>query len=147
MKRIVAAVDGSGASMRAVELAAELAAKFEAELILIDVVEHGSPPDWAFAEYVRLDQIRGDMGQFAESFARDTLENARAQALARGAGSVRLEIRFGDPAEEILKCREETGADAVILGSRGRGRLIGLLLGSVSQKIASLAPCVVAIAR
>jgi nucleotide-binding universal stress UspA family protein len=147
MKRILAAVDGSEASARVVELAAELAAKFHAELILIDVVEHGSPPDWALAEYARLDQIRGGIGQFAESVARDTLENARAQALAHGAGPVRSEIRFGDTAEEILKCREETGADAVVLGSRGRGRLAGLVLGSVSQKVASLAPCVVAIAR
>jgi nucleotide-binding universal stress UspA family protein len=147
MKRILAAVDGSETSMRAVELGAQLAAKFQAELILVDVVEHGSPPDWALAEYVRLDQIRGSMGQFAESFARDTLQNARAHAMAHGAGPVRSEIRFGDPAEEILKCREETAADAVVIGSRGRGRLAGLLLGSVSQKIASLAPCMVAIAR
>lgn len=147
MKRILAALDGSEASMRAVELAAEMAAKFQAELILIDVIEHGSPPDWALAEYVRLDQVRGDMGQFAESFARDMLENAQKQAQARGAESVRSEIRFGDPAQEILKFQEETGADAIVLGSRGRGRLAGLLLGSVSQKIANLAPCMVAIAR
>ncbi len=147
MKRILAAVDGSEASMRAVELAADLATKFQAELVLIDVVEHGSPPDWALAEYVRLDQIPGDMGQFAESFARDALEKARAQAVARGAGPVRSEIRFGDPAQEILKFREETEADAIIIGSRGRGRLAGVLLGSVSQKIASQAPCMVAIAR
>jgi len=146
MKSILAAVDGSETSMRAVELASELAAKFGAELLLVDVVEHGSPPDWVLAEYVRLDQIRGDMGQFAESFARDALEKARAQAMAHGAGRIRSEIRFGDPAEEILKFREETGADAVIVGRRGRGRLAGLLLGSVSQKIASLAPCMVVVA-
>ncbi len=146
MKRILAATDGSEASTRAGELAAELATKFEAELLLIDVVER-SPPGWALAEYVRLDQIRGDMGQFAESFARDALDDARAQAVARGAGSVRSEIRFGDPAQEILKFREETAADAIVVGSRGRSRLAGMLLGSVSQKIASLAPCMEAIAR
>ncbi len=36
-------------------------------------------------------------------------------------------------------------ADAVFMGRRGRGRLQGLLLGSVSQKLASLAPCMVVI--
>lgn len=111
------------------------------------MVEHGSPPDWALAEYVRPDQIGTDMGQVAVSFARDALENARARAVARGIDPVRSEIRVGDPSEEILKFQEETGADAIIVGSRGRGRLAGMLLGSVSQKIASLAPCTVAIAR
>jgi nucleotide-binding universal stress UspA family protein len=147
MKRILAAVDGSEGSLRAVEVAAELAAKFQAEFVLVDVVEHGSPPDWALAENVRLDQVRGDMGQFAESFARDALENARARALAHGAVPSRSELRFGDTAEEILKFREEIGADAVVLGSRGRGRLAGALLGSVSQKIAAGAPCIVVIVR
>lgn len=147
MKRILAAVDGSEASMRAVELAAELATKSQAELLLICVVEHRSPPDWALAEYVRPDQIGTDMGQFAVSFARDALENARAQAVARGIDPVRSEIRTGDPSEQILKFQEETGADAIIVGSRGRGRFAGMLLGSVSQKIASLAPCTVVIAR
>jgi nucleotide-binding universal stress UspA family protein len=147
MKRILAAVDGSEASMRAVEFAADLATRFQAEFLLICVVEHGLPPDWALAEYVRPDQIGTDMGQFAVSFARDALENARTQAVARGIDPVRSEIRTGDPSEEILKFQGETGADAIVVGSRGRGRLAGMLLGSVSQKIANLAPCMVAIAR
>lgn len=147
MKRIVAAVDGSEASIRAVELGADLAIRFQAEFLLICVVEHGSPPDWAFVEYVRPDQFGPDMAQVAVSFARDALEGARAQAAIRGLDPVRSEIRTGDPSEEILKFLAETGADAIVVGSRGRGRLAGMLLGSVSQKIASLAPCTVAIAR
>ena len=69
--------------MRAVVLAAELSAKFQAELILIDVVEHGEPPGWALAEYVRLDHMRGSMPQLAESFARDAVKKARTEAETR----------------------------------------------------------------
>lgn len=147
MKRILAAVDRSEGSAQAGELAAELAMKFHAKLILIDGVKHGSPPDWAIAEHVRFDQIAVDMGQFSESLARDTLKIARAQVLACGAGPVRSEIRFGDPAREILKCREDSGADSVGGGSPRRGKLAGLLLSSVSQKMVGRAPCMVAIAR
>lgn len=152
MKRMLAAVDGSEASTRAVEFAADLAAKFQAELVLVCVVGREALPDFAVMD-VQLDQVRGGAGEaggvghFAESVARDALAKARKQAAARGAESIRTEVGFGDPAQEILKFQEQTGAELIVVGSRGRGRLAGLLLGSVSQKVASLAACTVAIAR
>ncbi len=152
MKGIIAAVDGSEASMKAVEFAASLAVKFQTELMLACVVGHEEPPDFALMD-IELDQIRsgagapGRGGRFAEAFARDALNKARKHAVACGAASVRSEILFGDPAEEILKFQEQTGSDVIVVGSRGRGRVTGLLLGSVSQKIANSAACTVAIAR
>jgi nucleotide-binding universal stress UspA family protein len=152
MKCILAAVDGSEGSMRAVEFAATLAAKFQTELILVAVAGRETLPDFALMD-VQRDQVRSGAGaphgtgHFAEGPARDALNRARKQAAACGAGSVRAEILFGDPADEILRLQKQTGADLIVVGSRGRGRLAGLLLGSVSQKIANAAPCTVAIAR
>ena len=54
--------------------------------------------------------------------------------------SLHLMTVYGDPATEILRYAREAEADTIVMGSRGRGRLAGLLLGSVSQKVASLAP-------
>jgi len=48
-----------------------------------------------------------------------------------------------DPAEAIIEAARREHADAIIVGRRGRGQLAGLLLGSVSQKVVSLAPCTV----
>ena len=151
MERVLAAVDGSEGSVRAAELAADIAAKFQAELVLVCVVGPEPVPDFALMD-VQLDQVRGgsgegEAGHFAESLARDALAKARKAAAARGAPSIRTEIGFGDAAQEILKFQQQTGAGMIVVGSRGRGRLAGLLLGSVSQKIASLATCTVAIAR
>ncbi|HUC67798.1 MAG TPA: universal stress protein [Stellaceae bacterium] len=149
MKCILAAVDGSAGSMRAVEFAATLAAKFQTELVLVAVAGPEKLPDFALMD-VQRDQVRSGAGAIegiAEGLARDALNKARKQALACGAGSVRAELRFGDAADEVLGFQKQTGADLIVVGSRGRGRLAGLLLGSVSQKIANAAPCSVAIAR
>lgn len=54
----------------------------------------------------------------------------------------RVEASFvsldGNPADEILRYDAEFGADTIVLGSRGRGRVAGLLLGSVPQKVTAL---------
>ena len=49
----------------------------------------------------------------------------------------------GDPAKVLIETVEREHADAIVVGRRGRGRLEGLLLGSVSQKLSCLAPCMV----
>jgi nucleotide-binding universal stress UspA family protein len=51
----------------------------------------------------------------------------------------------GDPTEEILAYIAAKTIAAVVVGRRGRSSLARLLLGSVSQKLASLAPCIVII--
>ena len=52
-----------------------------------------------------------------------------------------MRIEHGDPAEEIVRVAGEEGFDLVVSGSRGRGTLGGLLLGSVSQTLVRTAPC------
>lgn len=51
------------------------------------------------------------------------------------------------PAWSIIKKAEDTSADLIIVGSHGRGAFGRFLLGSVSQKVVSDAPCSVRIAR
>lgn len=66
---------------------------------------------------------------------------AKANALARARGAVKVETIkcAGDPAEALIKVGKKEHADALVVGRRGLGQL--LLLGSVSQKLACLAPC------
>lgn len=70
-----------------------------------------------------------------------------AAEVRRRAPQLRVEGLWldGDPATELLSLAEE--ADEVVVGSRGRGGIAGLVLGSVSQAVLRHATCPVAVAR
>ncbi len=149
MKRILVGDDGSDPARRAVEIAAELAAKTGAELIALAIVDTSrfhSDDVLALARSEGVD----------EPAAIETLVAASAPYLGRcreigvrvGVARLREERRASDDsALGIIKFAGDHQVDLIVVGSRGRGRLPGLLLGSVSQKVASLAPCPVLIAR
>jgi nucleotide-binding universal stress UspA family protein len=55
-------------------------------------------------------------------------------------------IRFGrDVTQSLIDLAAQTSSKMIMVGRRGRGQLTGLLLGSVSQKLVSLAPCAVVV--
>lgn len=60
---------------------------------------------------------------------------------------VQSEIRFGDPAEELVKKAKQWHADLIVVGSQGRSAIGRLILGSVSLKVATEARCSVRIGR
>jgi nucleotide-binding universal stress UspA family protein len=49
-------------------------------------------------------------------------------------------LRHGDPAEEILRLVREQPVDLICIGARGRGRVAGALLGSVSTAVLHHSP-------
>jgi nucleotide-binding universal stress UspA family protein len=56
-------------------------------------------------------------------------------------------VAQGDPSMSLIEACRQMDATMLVLGSRGRGGLGGLLLGSVGQECASQAPCPVLICR
>jgi len=149
MERILVADDGSDAALQAVETAAELAARTGACLVALAVVNPAEfqPGDVeALARSEALEE--GSAIDRLVDAAADYLDRCRTIAARHGVVRFDAEKRAGtDPASEVLDFAREHGIDLIVVGSRGRGRLPGLLLGSVSQKLASLAPCSVLIAR
>lgn len=140
MGPILVATDGSDRAKRAVEAAARVAGKLEMDLWIVHVIDGLSKDVTQFAA-----TEGSPIGDALEAAARGILTTAESQAECGGANAVHLKCRSGDCTEAILETAREIAAAAIFVGRRGRGRLSGLLLGSVSQKLASLAPYMVVI--
>lgn len=136
MPHIFVATDGSPGANRAVDEAARLAKAMRGELVILAV--GGSVTG---AELRKLASTSGDLSGTLEANVDKILKQARNRAARCGIPDVKLQTAWGDPAETIIDTVRRERADILVVGRRGRGRLSGLLLGSVSQKVASLAPC------
>ncbi len=143
VKTILVPTDGSEHADRAVACAADLAQKYDAKVILLHVMrELGSErvPE-ELRGLARLENVVITERDIRQAAASELLAGAEARAREHGAGRVERTISQGDPARRILECAQAREADLIVMGSRGRGDLEGLLLGSVSHKVAHLAPC------
>ena len=148
MERILVGVDGSAPSLKAVDFGADLASKYNAELILLKVVGDRPPElDAAVEQYAHSEHMRTTEAELVLTMADNILDNARNEARTKGAMRIVAEPAFGDPAEQIVAVARDRQADLIVVGSRGHGRLAGLLLGSVAQSVVSLSHCAVVVVR
>jgi len=142
-KKIVVAVDGSAHSNLAVDRAADLANKYGAELILLHVVQSMGPariPPELY-EYARIERIDAIEADLLNRVAEEILQAAESRARGQGAKQVRTSVGVGDPAQAIVAAAKTEEADLIIMGRRGLSSATGLLMGSVSQKVAHFTEC------
>lgn len=148
--RILVPVDGSEHSERAVAFAIELAVRFEASVTFVHVltrvlarqqlkryVEHlqsASEPD-----EIEIESVKKALSRSGETEGAGLLERVKSEAEAAGVGDVNTSLADGEPAGVIVREADRGGYDLVVMGRRGVGGFRGLLVGSVSQRVASAA--------
>lgn len=135
IKRILVATDNSDSAHRAVGAAAELAKQVGGTLIIVNV-EQGY-----FDHQLGPIDSRGDVADMLDARSREILLRAREEAERIGVAHVQTISGLGDAAAFILDVAKREAVDLIVVGKRGRSRLAGILLGSVSQHVAALAPC------
>jgi nucleotide-binding universal stress UspA family protein len=135
MYHILVATDGSTGAERAAEVAAKIAKATGGRLSVVTVGGNLSGEDMK-----QLARAERDIGDALDELSDQVLAQTKQRAECAGVSDVKVHAGWGDPAEVIIETARREQADAIVMGRRGRGHLAGLLLGSVSQKVASLAP-------
>ena len=88
---------------------------------------------------MEIEHLTGEPQYVLDEMTREILEAAGAAARQIGVRELKTEVKVGQPARTIVDFAKRSGADAIVIGSRGLGDIEGALLGSVSHKVASLA--------
>jgi nucleotide-binding universal stress UspA family protein len=166
--KLLCPTDGSEHSAKALDLAIDLAKKYDASLVIMHVPHRSGNIDalQRFAEVEglsqhvnteikrlqsmdpRLDLATGSAFQdsgisprLLVEVGQHILDGAKGVAQQNGLENIDTRLQSGDPADSILRCIEEENIDCVVMGSRGLSDLKGVFLGSVSHKVANQAPC------
>ena len=146
--RILVPVDGSENSLRAASFAIDLAKKYSAELVVVNVLD--------------LIQTLAQVGFYGVAFPNNVsemVETARKEATpwfekikkeAEGS-AVKMQSEVIEAplsvAGQIVNYAENNHIDIIVTGSRGRTGIKRLLLGSVASGIVTYAPCPVLVVR
>lgn len=133
--RILVAIDGSDGATTALRAAIDLAAQTRADLAVLNVFERDE------GSVIHAPATSESAADDAKEIAsRTVLGEAKTIVDERPGLTASFVFLEGDAATEILRYASDIGADLIVLGRSGRNRIVGLVLGSVSQKVVSLAP-------
>lgn len=140
MKRILVATDGSEDAGRAVRFAADLAGREGADLLILNVIGGFGLPGGVFKGLRETES--GWFDELLTSNSAKILRDARQLTEASNCNPPILASRHGHSAPTIMEYAHEQAVDAIVVGKRGEGQVQGVLLGSVSQKLVSMADLV-----
>jgi len=126
-KHILAAIDGSTYSQKALPTAIEVAQKFDGDVFVLHVSEH----DRAGAPVFSLETPAEGKCMVADAVK--TVRDAGITA----EGELR-DVAAGHVAKAIVETASAHAIDLIVMGSRGLSDVQGLLLGSVTHKVMQL---------
>jgi nucleotide-binding universal stress UspA family protein len=144
ISRIVCAVDTTPSSRAALRAACDLAGRFDATVVAVNVID-----DYILAQAGMLSQLDAVSieGRFGE-IARANLERCIAETVGDHCGrGIERRVEVGRPSEAIARVATQEGAQLVTCGTHGRTGLARALFGSIAEQIVRAAPCPVLTVR
>ncbi|GAB6282238.1 MAG: universal stress protein [Ignavibacterium sp.] len=136
IKKILIPIDFSDYSKAALKYAVSFSKIFDAELILIYVVEPVIyPPDFSMGQ-VALPTVDLDLNTRAKEEL-DKLVKTEINSKLKA----RTIVRTGKPFVEIIECVKEEDIDLIIISTHGHSGVEHILFGSTAEKVVRKAPC------
>jgi len=137
ISRILVGYDGSDSSNDALELAADLASHYVAELHVLAVAR---PPE--FGDEVETRAVT----EQSQHHLNKVLSQARSRLVTNKAKQ-HFHVLVGHPAEQIVRYAEEHAIDHIVVGRRGHTVFERWLIGSVARQVVAYARCAVTVVR
>jgi nucleotide-binding universal stress UspA family protein len=132
-KRILVPTDFSSSSSGAIELALDMALRFDAALTLLHVWELPVYP------YPEMMLAYDELTKVMEKAAADCLASQLKEVQLR-LPSAKSVLKLGVPWQQIVEAVNESNADLVVMGTHGRRGFEHVLMGSVAEKLVRLSP-------
>jgi nucleotide-binding universal stress UspA family protein len=138
LNKLLIAFDGSEQSYRAFDFALEMSRLCGSapEITVLSVTQPAEPAG----------RESDSLLESARKVYEHLFKGLRDKALKVNV-EIATEIIVGHPAHEIIEYAEKKKTDIVIMGQRGRSKVAKFLLGSVSKRVSTYAPCTVTIVK
>lgn len=141
IKTILAPIDFSASSARALDYAQMVAKRFGAAIHLVHVCDVPSMATASMDAYaIAYSDWSQRLGDDAER------ELARIAADIQGIRTS-TEILFGNPARGIVTAATTNQADLIVMGTHGHGPIAHVVMGNVAERVVRTAPCPVLTVR
>jgi nucleotide-binding universal stress UspA family protein len=137
-RNVVVGTDGSESAHGAVRHAAELARAFGARLTVVTAFQK-HPEETAKLQADAPEDIRWMLTDAVS--AEEKANHGKALARQLGLTDVKVRVGDGEPAEQLIEAAEDTGADLIVVGSKGMTGAKRFVLGSVPNRVSHHAPC------
>lgn len=149
--KILYATDLSETAKKAARYALSLAHEYSAELTVVNVVpdlveEMSAGMGYDLASHFGPEKLKSFYEEGLEDSRSAVIERIQtvcaeaASELENKSVQCEVEIKVGNPADQIVKMAEKGGYDLVVVGTRGHGILDDILLGSVARGVVKKSP-------
>jgi len=137
IKKILVPLDGSKYSHKAILQACDLAKNYQAQIILLYVVEKGISIN-LLDRKAYLEMLR--------KVGNNVLVTGKKNVTKQGMDS-KIVIKEGNIANEIIKLAKKEQCNLIVMGNKGLGATARFLLGSISNKLVNNWTCSILIVK